>query len=105
MGREGSAATATRRTVIGIALVIAATAAIAVAVVFFFRGDEELSERPFPAYWSELEEGETTERELRARLGPPTRVEGECLFYRDLVAPQTYEFCFQDGVLFHKAAI
>lgn len=34
---------------------IAATAASAVAVVFFFRGDEELSERPFPAYWSELD--------------------------------------------------
>ena len=90
---------------------VAATAAVATVAILIMRGSGEASERAFPAYWSDLREGQTTEAQLRARLGPPDELEsrsrgfpGRCLVYDNLVVSEVYKFCFSSGVLFHKAA-
>ncbi len=45
-----------------------------------------------------------TRAELIARLGPPDRSQGSCLYYDHLVEPTEYRFCFRNGVLNLKAA-
>lgn len=105
---ERSGLGATRRTLLGFFAIAVATVAIAAAVIFFFAGvdDEEQSENRFPAYWSELEEGELTEAQLRERLGAPDEVDGACVRYDDLVEANSYRFCFdeQDVLVLKSAA-
>lgn len=104
----GSGERQTRRGLFWFAGVIVAVVAIVVVVSVYFGSidDGERSEARFPPYWSELEEGELTEAELRERLGPPAQLEGDCLLYDDLVEANRYEFCFdEDDVLLQKSAI
>lgn len=96
----------TRRTLVAFGTLAVVAVALAAAVTLYFSSvEEERAENRYPVYWAEIEEGRTTERALRARLGPPDEVEGECLVYGDLVEAQEYEFCFEQGVLAQKAAI
>lgn len=79
-------------------------AVVLLAVTSAWRNQDEVPEVPFPPYWSEIEEGETTKQDLHARLGRPTRVEGECFLYHRLVESQNYKFCFAGDTLLLKAA-
>lgn len=97
----------TRRTLLHVVAIGLVAAAIAAAMIVAFREPEaaEVEESRFPPYWAQIEEGETTRRELLERLGEPERVEDDCLLYDRLVAAQNYKFCFtRDDVLFQKAA-
>lgn len=84
----------------------AAVVAVAVAVVIAFTSTNgnPVPDLTIPSYWHEIEEGQATRADLRRRLGEPSRVEGSCLYYDELVDYTAYRFCFRDGVLNLKAA-
>lgn len=97
---------ATRKTVLLFVGAFVATVVVAALVTGAVRlpREERAEESPFPPYWSELREGETTRKELVARLGEPTDAVDDCLQYERLVEPNYYKFCFEDGTLFQKSA-
>jgi hypothetical protein len=83
---------------------VLALAAIAITAALATNDENRVPDRTIPAFWHEIEEGEATRADIRERLGAPTRVEGSCLFYDDVVDYTAYRFCFRGGVLNLKAA-
>ena len=84
----------------------AAVVAVAVALVIAVASTNSnpVPDVTIPPYWHEIEEGEATRADIRRRLGKPSRVEGSCLYYDEVVDYTAYRFCFRDGVLNLKAA-